>query len=69
MHDRLRPVLAIKDLPILAPYLKKSAGAFDPSSNPNSSLRRLIARGQVTQYSNRMGLGDPILILNRPFKR
>lgn len=62
------PVLAIKDLPILAPYLKKSAGAFDPSSRPNSNLRRLIARRQVVQYSNKIRLGDPILILDRPFK-
>lgn len=62
------PVFAMKDLPTLAPYLKKSAGAFDPSSRPNSNLRRLIARGQVSQYSNQIRLGDPILILDRPFR-
>lgn len=62
------PTPAVKDLPSLAPYLKLSAGSFDPDAEPNSTLRSLISRGEVEEFS-REELGDPILILDRPFRR
>lgn len=61
------PVPAMHDLPKLSPYLKASAGSFDPGANPNSNLRTLIRKGKVTEYQNRNRLGDPILILKRSF--
>ncbi len=63
------PVPAMKDLPKLAPYLKDSAGAFDPGSTPNGTLQSLLRKKQVVEYSNESGLGDPILILDRPFRK
>ncbi|YCM42789.1 L,D-transpeptidase family protein [Verrucomicrobiaceae bacterium 227] len=58
------PVPAIHEAHKLVPYLKISAGKFDPTANPNSNLRSLISRGQVKIYQ-RAQLGDPIYILNR----
>ncbi len=58
------PVPDIEDAPKLVPYLKKSAGQFDPSANPNNNLRALINSGQVKQYQ-RNQLGAAIYILNR----
>ena len=54
----------IDEAPKLIPYLKKSAGKFDPTANPNANLRSLISRGMVKQYQTNQ-LGDPIYILNR----
>jgi hypothetical protein len=48
----------------LIPYLRQSAGKFDPTAKPNANLRALISTGQVKQYQ-RNQLGDPIYILNR----
>ncbi|MDF1815531.1 MAG: L,D-transpeptidase [Verrucomicrobiales bacterium] len=62
------PVPGMNDLPKLAPYLKQSAGKFDPTARPNSALRSLIRRKQVVEYSSKNQLGDPILILNCPFR-
>lgn len=62
------PVPGMKDLPKLSPYLIKSAGQFDPTARPNANLRKLIRSGQVVQYEVEGRLGDPILILDRPFK-
>ena len=59
----------MEDLPTLAPYLIESAGKFDPTANPNSKLRSLIRSKQVVEYSTKGKLGDPILILNRPFRK
>lgn len=61
------PVPNVADLPKLAPFLKDSAGTFDISARPNDALRHYIRTGQVTEYYNAHRLGDPILILNRPF--
>lgn len=58
------PVPEINEAPKLVPYLKQSAGKFDPTAKPNANLRSLISRGQVKQYQ-RNQLGDPIYILNR----
>ena len=58
------PVPDIDEAHKLVPYLKQSAGSFDPTANPNANLRALISSGQVTQ-SQRSTLGDPIYILNR----
>jgi len=48
----------------LIPYLRQSAGKFDPTTKPNANLRVLLSTGQVKQYQ-RNQLGDPIYILNR----
>ncbi|MEN8784251.1 MAG: L,D-transpeptidase [Akkermansiaceae bacterium] len=58
------PVPDIDEVHNLVPYLKQSAGKFDPTANPNANLRALISNGQVKQYQ-RNQLGDPIYILNR----
>ncbi len=58
------PVPDIDEAHLLIPYLKQSAGAFDPTANPNANLKALIKSGQVTQYQRKQ-LGDPIYILNR----
>jgi len=58
------PVPDIDEAHKLIPYLKASAGRFDPTANPNANLRNLISSGQVKQYQ-RNQLGDPIYILNR----
>jgi hypothetical protein len=63
------PVPAMKDLSKLAPFLPESAGAFDPTSRPNGTLQSLLRKKQVIEYTNESGLGDPILILDRPFRR
>jgi hypothetical protein len=57
------PVLRPQDTAILAPYLIRSAGRFDPGTKPGDSLRALIRSKQVTEHSRR-GLGDPIFIIN-----
>ncbi len=51
----------------LTPFLKVSAGKFDPTARPNSALRSLIARGKVVEYSTK-GLGAGIFILDQPWK-
>ena len=58
------PVPEINEAHKLIPYLKKSAGRFDPTASPNTNLRSLIAQGQVQVYQGNQ-LGDPIYILNR----
>ncbi|MEM0970641.1 MAG: L,D-transpeptidase [Verrucomicrobiota bacterium] len=61
------PVLAVGDTAKLAPYLPTSAGVFDAGARPNANLRSLIAKGKVVEYAKEEGLGDAILILDRPF--
>lgn len=58
------PVPDIDEAHKLVPYLKQSAGRFDPTANPNARLRALINAGQVTEYQ-RNQLGAPIYILSR----
>lgn len=58
------PVPDIDEAYKLIPYLKSSAGKFDPTANPNANLRNLINQGMVKVYQ-RNQLGDPIYILNR----
>ena len=58
------PVPEIDEAYKLVPYLKQSAGRFDPTAKPNANLRRLIESGQVTEYEGRQ-LGAPIYIRNR----
>ena len=58
------PVPSIDEAHKLVPYLKQSAGKFDPTANPNARLRTLINSGQVTEYQGKR-LGAPIFILNR----
>lgn len=58
------PVPEINEAHKLIPYLKNSAGRFDPTANPNTNLRSLISQGRVKVYQ-RAQLGDPIYILNR----
>lgn len=58
------PVPDIDDAHKLAPYLKQSAGKFDPTAKPNANLRRLIASGQVTEYEKDQ-LGAAIYIIPR----
>ena len=58
------PVPDIDEAPKLVPYLKESAGIFDPTSRPNVILQGLIQSGKVRVYQ-RQQLGDPIYILNR----
>lgn len=58
------PVPDIDEAHKLIPYLKRSAGRFDPTANPNANLRSLISQGRVKVYQ-RNQLGDPIYILNR----
>ncbi len=62
------PVPDTDEVHKLVPYLRKSAGRFDPTANPNANLRALIESGQVTQIQHGK-LGDPIYILNRRFIR
>lgn len=50
------PVPDVDEAEKLVPYLKASAGAFDPDTRPNAALRRLIDQGKVKQYAaNRLG--------------
>ncbi|MGB0143871.1 MAG: hypothetical protein ACPGJR_04680 [Akkermansiaceae bacterium] len=58
------PVPDIDEAHKLVPYLKQSAGKFDPASKPNFRLQKLIQSGKVRVYS-RPQLGDPVYILNR----
>jgi hypothetical protein len=58
------PVPDIDEAHKLIPFLKQSAGKFDPTANPNANLRAFISSGRVKQYQ-RNQLGDPIYILNR----
>ncbi|MCH1507527.1 MAG: L,D-transpeptidase [Verrucomicrobiales bacterium] len=52
------PVPEIEDVKKLLPYLKGSAGQFDPDARPNAALRSLIKQGKVKQYANkRLGAG------------
>ncbi len=61
------PVPEIEDVKKLLPYLKTSAGRFDPDARPNAALRSLIRKGKVKQYaSNRLGAG--IFIMGQPAK-
>ncbi len=58
------PVPDVDEAHKLLPYLRRSAGKFDPTSKPNGNLRALIRQGKVKIYEGK-GLGDPIYILNR----
>ena len=58
------PVLDIEDSNKLAPYLRASAGKFDPDARPNAALRSLIASKQVVQYSQK-GLGGGIFVIGQ----
>jgi len=58
------PVPDIDEAHKLVPYLKRSAGRFDPTANPNANLKNLIRTGQVKVYQKDR-LGDPIYVLNR----
>ena len=58
------PVPDIDEAPKLVPYLKKSAGEFDPTAAPNAHLQSLINRGLVKQYETNQ-LGAAIYILPR----
>jgi len=58
------PVPDIDEAHKLVPYLKQSAGRFDPTAKPNARLQALIAQGQVKLYQ-RNDLGAAIYILNR----
>lgn len=52
------PVPEIEDVKQLLPYIKASAGKFDPEARPNAALRSLISKGTVKQYaSDRLGAG------------
>jgi hypothetical protein len=62
------PVPEIEDVKKLLPYLKGSAGRFDPDARPNAALRSLIKQGKVKQYaSDRLGAG--IFIMGRVTSR
>ena len=58
------PVPDIDEAHKLVPFLKQSAGKFDPTSRPNAKLQSLINKGDVKQYENQK-LGAAIYILNR----
>lgn len=61
------PVVRPQDAIQLVPFLKESAGSFDPATKAGPALRELIRKGAVTEYPKlRLGdrLGDPIYILN-----
>jgi hypothetical protein len=58
------PVPDIDEAHKLVPYLKQSAGQFDPTANPDADLRSHISQGRVRQYENNR-LGAPIYVLNR----
>ncbi len=58
------PVPDIDEAHKLIPYLKQSAGTFDPTSRPNAKLQSLIRKGLVKQYQ-RQKLGAAIYILDR----
>ena len=58
------PVPDLEDAPKFIPYLKQSAGKFDPTANPNANLRALINSGQVKEYQSNK-LGAAIYVLNR----
>ncbi len=58
------PVPDIEDAHKLIPYLRESAGKFDPTANPNGNLQQLIRSGKVKQYQT-SGLGAAIYIMNR----
>jgi hypothetical protein len=52
------PVPEIDEVHKLVPYLRSSAGRFDPVTRPNAALRSLISQGKVEEYSaNRLGAG------------
>lgn len=59
------PVPDIDEAPRLVPYLKQSAGRFDPTASPDADLRSHLAQGLVKEYQNNR-LGAAIYILNRP---
>ncbi|MDP0491978.1 MAG: hypothetical protein Q7Q71_13090 [Verrucomicrobiota bacterium JB023] len=58
------PVPDIDEAHKLVPYLKQSAGKFDPTANPNANLRALISQGKVREYE-RNQLGAAIYILGQ----
>lgn len=62
------PVPDIDEAYKLIPYLRQSAGPFDPTANPDSDLRGHIAAGRVREYSTDR-LGAAIYILNRESAR
>jgi len=62
------PVPEIEDVKKLLPYLKGSAGQFDPDARPNAALRSLIKQGKVKQYANNR-LGAGIFVIGGPTAR
>lgn len=58
------PVPDIDEAHKLVPYLKQSAGRFDPTASPNAKLQNLINQGLVRQYQSNQ-LGAAIFIRNR----
>lgn len=58
------PVPDIDEAYKLVPYLKQSAGKFDPTANPNENLRGHLAGGRVKEYASNQ-LGAAIYIRNR----
>ena len=58
------PVPDIDEAHKLVPYLKQSAGRFDPTASPNAKLQDLINQGLVRQYQSNQ-LGAAIFIRNR----
>lgn len=52
------PVPDIDEVKKLVPYLRASAGRFDPDTRPNAALQSLIAQGKVNEHSaSRLGAG------------
>lgn len=61
------PVVRPQDAIQLVPYLKESAGSFDPATKAGPALSKLIRNGLVQQYPARRlfnQLGDPIYIID-----
>lgn len=58
------PVPDIDEAHRLVPYLKQSAGSFDPTANPDAELQSHLAQGRVREYQTNR-LGAAIYILNR----
>lgn len=57
------PVVHPNDAIKLAPYLKESAGSFDPATRAGAKLSELIRKKLVLEYSHRFRLGDAIYII------
>jgi hypothetical protein len=58
------PVLDIDEVKKLVPFLRVSAGPFDPDARPNAALRSLIASGKVKQHQGK-GLGAGIFVMGK----